>query len=168
MFRTERLTIKPRLIDRDVEREVNWLNDPYVVQYSEQRHRKHTIESQIAYISSFSLSNDKLLYEIRRDGILIGSISAIIDRNNAVADMGILIGDTFYWDQGLGSEAWNAFSAHLITDHNIRKLEAGCMALNFGMVNVAKKSGMRVEGTRPNHFLFEGVGADLVMFGRLA
>jgi [ribosomal protein S5]-alanine N-acetyltransferase len=168
MIQTARLTIKPRLVDRDVEKEVNWLNDPYVMRYSEQRHRKHTIESQIAYISSFSISNDKLLYEIRKDGLLIGSISAIIDRNNLVANMGILIGDAHYWDQGFGSEAWIAFSDHLIKDHGVMKLEAGCMEPNFGMIRLAKNSGMKLEGVKYDHFIYLDHRAHRMEFGKVA
>jgi RimJ/RimL family protein N-acetyltransferase len=85
-----------------------------------------------------------------------------------VANIGILIGDAFYWDQGFGSEAWVAFSDHLIKDHGIMKLEAGCMEPNFGMVNIAKKSGMNLEGVKLDHFIYLGNRVHRMDFGRLA
>lgn len=167
MIRTARLSLSPRTVDHDITREVIWLNDPYVMKYSEQRHRKHTIGSQISYICSFG--RDGLLYGIRREGYLIGSITASFDRHNGIANVGILIGDVFYWGQGFGSEAWGAFTLHLFKDYGIRKVEAGCMATNSSMIAIAMKNGMSVEGRKLNHFKMEdGKLVDRVELGKFA
>lgn len=166
MIQTGRLTLKPRTIGWDIEKEIDWLNDPEVVKFSEQRHRKHTIESQIAYICSFGGNN--LLFDIRRGGLLIGSISAIVDRNNGVANLGILIGDKLLWGQGYGLEAWSAFSDHLFQHHRIRKIEAGCMATNVGMLNLAAKAQMFLEGQKIGHFKTENGTVDLMEYGKFA
>lgn len=168
MITTERLEIvfvhpKGRS-DRTIEIQVGWLNDPEVVRYSEQRHRKHTPESQRSYLGRFNLSRDRF-GEIYLGGKLIGTVSGRIDKPNSVANIGILIGEKSLWGQGYGHEAWEGFCNSLL-EKGIRKIEAGMMGANFGMVKVCRKYGMQEEGRRPDHFLLGDQLSDMVMFGK--
>lgn len=142
---------------------VRWLNDPEVVRYSEQRHKQHTEETQLAYLQD----HPGVFREIYLEDRFIGTISAYIDRPNAVADVGILIGERSVWRQGLGFEAWEAFCDNLFKN-KIRKIEAGCMANNHGMISIFRKYGMRSEGWRDEHFIYLGLPIDMVMAGKFA
>ena len=78
---------------------MGWLNDKEVVRYSEQRHIKHTIESQTRYLESFTNSSNcfwAVIQKVPTDE-MIGSITAYIDPHNSVADVGILIGSRGHW-----------------------------------------------------------------------
>lgn len=142
---------------------IGWLKNPEVVRYSEQRHQTHDINSQLTYCCSFKWPSQlRIIYWIEDP---IGTISAHVDTNNSVADIGIMIGDTQVWGEGFGTEAWIGLMGHLF-EMGIRKIEAGCMDLNRAMVGIFKKSGMTKEGMRKDHFLYEGKPANFEQWSK--
>jgi ribosomal-protein-alanine N-acetyltransferase len=162
---TERLVIVTCSEDiSNVRSHVAWLNHPQVVKYSEQRHKNHSVKSQFDYIDSIKLPS--MFMEIFFNKTIIGTITAHVDKYNSLADIGILIGDMSAWGQGLGTEAWKAMMDHLI-GHGIRKIEAGAMESNIGMIRIFTKTGMREEGRRPGHFFHDNKYTDLVQYGKL-
>lgn len=162
---TKRLQLKPLdLSDTPIREQVRWLNDPEVVRYSEQRHKKHSFYSQVAYLGHFNGGTNRFV-EIHLGTKLIGTMTAYIDRENSVADVGILIGDKSQWGRGFGSEAWQAFCDTLLVT-GIRKIEAGCMSANKSMMSIARKTGMVLEGRRTEHFFFEGELCDMCLWAR--
>ena len=57
---------------------VDWLNDPQVVRYSENRHRKHTLETSRAYRASF-VDSPNFYWALLLQGVtetMIGSVTA--------------------------------------------------------------------------------------------
>ncbi|MDC3350286.1 hypothetical protein OAV78_00550 [bacterium] len=72
---------------------VSWLNDEAVTFYSEQRHRNHTIDCCAAYIARTTAAGHSLwAIEVVDKGYRhIGNITASYDRNNGLADIGILV-----------------------------------------------------------------------------
>ena len=146
---------------------VGWLNDPEVVKYSEQRHKKHTVESQLDYWKSPATVEPNLVRIISlQENYAIGSISATIDQHNNIANVGILIGDKSKWGKGFGYEAWECFCNYLFFEKQIRKIEAGCMSINGAMNRICQKFGMWPEGVRKGHFLVDGKSVDLMTFGK--
>lgn len=141
---------------------VGWLNDPEITKYSEQRHKKHTIRSQMSYIRK-----TKLLWGIyRMDTVgLIGSVSAHWDDHNNVANVGIMIGDKGNMGSGYGFEAWKLVCDNLRTEGSVRKIEAGCMEINRAMMSICSKYGMMEEGRRDDHFVVGDTTCDLVLWG---
>jgi ribosomal-protein-alanine N-acetyltransferase len=154
---TDRLRLLPpsHTTANTIQTMVKWLNDPDVVRYSEQRHKKHDAESQAHYVVETDLFREIHIRDYpdgEANRKFIGTITASIDAPNSVADIGILIGAKEEWGKGYGTEAWTGFIEHLL-NHGIRKVEAGCMSINIGMKNVCRKSGMVYEGRRLSHFL---------------
>lgn len=142
---------------------VSWLNDPGIVRYSEQRLRKHTLDSCRAYWQSFKGTPNHFWAIVRKgDGLHLGNINAYIDLVNNVADLGILIGFHDSWNKGYGTEAWNAVCKYLFDAIGIRKITAGTMEKNEGMLGIMRKSGMADDGRRIRHVLFEGFAVDMV------
>lgn len=158
---TSRLLLTKHTNPKNLKTMVKWLNDPDVVQFSEQRHHKHDEESQAHYIQD----GPSVFREIHAGQSFIGTITASIDRNNSVANVGILIGEKSEWSKGYGTEAWKALCDQLLT-HGIRKIEAGAMACNYGMTKIFRKSGMEYEGTLIDHFLLHGNLVDMDMWGK--
>lgn len=163
---TARLTLRP--LTKASSRNLGWLRDPEVVRYSEQRHMKHTISSQLRYVNSF-VGKSHLWAIVHVDsGEHIGNLSAEHDDPNNVSDVGIMIGQTDLWGQGFGAEAWKAACAWLLDKDcgGVRKLEAGAMRDNVGMLKILRGSGFVEEGERKNRFLLGGAPVSAVLFGR--
>lgn len=150
-------------------RYVGWLSDPGVVRYSEQRHRKHDLASCRAYAASFEDSPHYFWAIVARDPALghIGNVNAYLDAHNGVADMGILVGERASWGQGFGTDAWRAACRFLLLDRGLRKVTAGTLANNHGMLAVMRNAGMREEGRRRRQALWEGSEIDMVEAGVL-
>jgi RimJ/RimL family protein N-acetyltransferase len=142
---------------------VDWLNDPEVTRYSEQRHTKHTVESQIQYIKSFDYPSRFMLIIYNEN--IIGSVTAHVDTNNDVADVGIMIGDKSVWGNGLGYEAWSLMCDSLL-QNGVRKIEAGAMSENRPMIKIFRKYKMEYEGRRSEHFLLGKELVDMVLWGK--
>jgi len=159
---TDRLILRPASV-RSIGVVVEWLNDREVTRYSEQRHQRHTQETQRTYLLDMHAPHKYM--EIYCDNTLIGTMTAHVDENNSVADIGILIGNRSYWGNGYGSEAWSGL-CHWLLDNGVRKIEAGTMACNYPMLNVFRKTQMIPEGRREGHFLFEKRLVDLVYYAK--
>lgn len=164
LIETVRLTICPFEKKHLNQRYVDWLNDREVVRYSEQRHKRHSIESCTAYWEQLKTSSS-LYWAIEAKDLgqkHIGNITAHIDCSNKVADVGILLGEKSIWGQGYGREAFGAVCNFLLAQAGIRKVTAGTMAANLGMRGIMRQLGMRDDGYRKNHFLLDGKQVDAV------
>jgi RimJ/RimL family protein N-acetyltransferase len=169
-IKSKRLLLTPMVPDERIARTmVGWLNDNEITKYSEQRHIKHTVRSQMSYMRRASrylwgLSTTCLWGIWRMDGVcIIGSITATFDAPNDIANIGILIGDKENMGRGYGYEAWEALCDHL----PVRKIEAGCMAINRPMMSICSKYGMMEEGRQEDHFIVGDTTCDLVHWGKL-
>ncbi len=163
-IRTARLVLEPFEERHLSDGIVDWLNDPEVVRYSDQRHRTHTLETSRVYLESFA-GTPNHYWAILLSGAtkrMIGSITAYVDVPNAVADVGILIGEKRFWRGGYGSEAFAAVIDWLFVRRGLRKVTAGAMAENRGMVGIMRKVGMREEGGKERYYLLDGREVDMV------
>jgi len=163
ILRTERLDIEPFSKKHLSAEYVGWLNDRDTMRYSEQRHRRHTLESSQAYSATFEGSPSFLWALCVRDDPLghIGNMNAHVDLANSIADLGILVGKKEAQLRGFGLEAWLAAIDYLFHEMNLRKITAGTMAANIGMRRVMEKAGMKPDGCRSRHFLSGDTEVDL-------
>lgn len=148
MLTRKRLQLLPFMERHLTQRYVGWLNDPEVVRYSQQKHRKHTMESCRSYIASMK---NAPFWAIEVDSQHVGNISVAIDYHNEAADISILIGERSLWGQGYGLEAWN-LAIESMRQMRMRLITGGCMATNKGMLRVMEKSGMKPYFVRKNYF----------------
>lgn len=162
-----RLKLVPYIVGLVTDRHVEWLNDQDVVCYSEQRHKKHTLESQHRFLNEFPVGSYIWLIRLESTDRDIGTISAYVDWPNRLANMGILIGEKSLWGQGYGYEAWDTVMDFLFADGQIRKIEAGCMKCNRAMVRICEQMGMEHESTIANHFMLNDAPQPLVIYGML-
>ena len=165
---TDRLTLEA--CEYAFPEHVHWLNDRRHMQYSEQRHLVHSLKSQQDYVQTCSKSLHVALWNIRsKKEKTIGTVTADIDFNNQVGDVGILIGPTFN-GYGYGKEAFGAATRWLFDPSalRLRKVEGGCMENNRAMQMIFLYCGFSLEGRREKHFLSHGKPLDCLLFGRLA
>lgn len=164
---TSKLILRP--LTKATQRHIDWLRDPKVTEYSEQRHREHTFATCLRYIHSFVPDGHIWAISTTLDDRHIGNIAADVDRPNNTCDLSILIGDRDCWGKGFGRDAWRTVSEWLLNREggDLRKVEAGCMAVNIPMRRVLDHTGFQFEGERKNHFLYkEGQPCGAVYYGR--
>ncbi len=141
---------------------VDWLNDPTVTRFSEQRHYRHTMKSQYDYVRGVQSCDH--IWLIRLGAEDVGTITAHVDPPNGIANMGILLGPAFQ-GQGLAAEAWIAVMEWLFSE-GIRKVEAGCREDNWQMRRLALSTGMTLEGEVPGHFKVGDGVKGMALYGR--
>lgn len=166
IIETPRLRIAPFPEKYLTPRYVGWLNDPKVVRLSEQRHRIHTLESCRQYWQSFTNTPHYFWAITTIDPTIghCGNINAYINTANSVADVGILIGERTLWGKGYGAEAWIAVCDYLLWEVGMRKVTAGTIATNGGMLSIMEKAGMVADGRRSRQCVVEGREEDIVHF----
>ena len=146
---------------------VAWLNDPQVVQFSNQRFVQHTLDRCLRYHSAFKGSiNVYASVRLLGSDEAIGTLTAYRNVQHGTADIGILIGDCNCWGLGLGLEAFTLLASWLSTLPGMRKLTCGMLACNHGMLALALRAGFAREAVRVGQELVQGQAVDLVYFAR--
>lgn len=161
----DRVFLRPFTAGDISEAYVGWLNDPEVVRYSNQRFRVHTLASSRAYLASFTDSaNHFLAICDQKSGEMLGTLTVYRSVFHGTADIGIMVGERRFWGHGVGAEAWCLVLSSLRASSIIRKITAGALAANKGMVRIMEKAGMRHEATRHAQELLDGAPVDIVYF----
>ena len=159
---TARLVLRPFGPQHLSDRYVSWLNDPETVRYSEQRHRRHTVETCQVWTAAM-VKGPHLLWAIEETGTglgHVGNLAVLIDPQNNLADMSILLGEAR--GCGLGREAWCAALAWLLGPRRVRKVTAGTMSTNLPMLMLMHRAGMEKDGVRRRHYLLNGQEVDII------
>ncbi len=167
MLTTSRLRLRPFQPADITAGYLNWLNDPMVTRFSNQRFRTHTAESCAVYLASFTRThNSFLLITQRSDGQPIGTATVYRSPQHGTADMGLMVGDRQCWGQGYGRETWQALLEALLQEPRIRKVTGGTARTNQAMVRIMERSGMELEAVRKRQELIEGQPVDLLYYAR--
>jgi ribosomal-protein-alanine N-acetyltransferase len=146
---------------------ISWLNDPEVTQFSNQRFTKHDFDSCMKYMGTFVNSNNLFLSLRRRDnGQAIGTMTVYFALQHGTADVGILIGDRTIWGMGYGQDAWSTMVNWLSCHKAIRKVTAGTLACNQGMITLMERSGMKLEAVRKNQEIVAGKPVDILYYAK--
>lgn len=146
---------------------VSWLNDPEIVRYSNQRFLTHNLDSSRSYLASFeSSANCFLAIEENDTKRLIGTMTVYMQPNHGTADVGILLGEKSLWGRGYGGQAWCLVIDWLLHICTVRKVTAGTLACNRGMVSLMYQAGMCIEATRQDQELVNGKPEDVVYFAK--
>ena len=162
-----RLLLRPFTMADIVDGYIQWLNDPKVVRFSNQRFRRHDVESCLAYLHSFSGSENMFLAICMLNGNrMIGTMTAYISPYHGTADMGILVGERSVWGQGVGLEAWSLLMLHLLQGGSCRKVTGGALRCNIGMVKIMERSGMHLEAVRAKQEIVDGNPQDALYFAK--
>ncbi|XGB39054.1 MAG: GNAT family N-acetyltransferase [Cyanobacteria bacterium LVE1205-1] len=146
---------------------IDWLTDPEVVRFSNQRFRTHTQETALSYLNSFAGSGNLYLgIRLAETQRLVGTITAYRSLPHQTADMGLLIGDRTCWGKGIGLDAWNTLLDYLLNVCCLRKVTGGTLRCNIGMVRIMERSGMQLEAVRAQQELVDQVPQDLLYYAK--
>ena len=147
---------------------LSWLNNRELMRYSRQRRTEHTKESCLSYLKSFDGSPNYFFAVIdSSDNRHIGNITVYVDTYTNIADIGIMMGERKSNGKGYGKMAWGLTMAYLFDRLNIRKITAGTMECNIGMIKVAQHWNMKQEAQLRQQDLYDGKPVDIVRFGIL-
>jgi len=161
------IVLKPFTFDDITLEYVGWLNDPDVVRFSNQRFRQHSRQSCQTYLDSFTGSANRFLKIVRRrDGLMVGTMTAYVSLHHRTVDMGIMVGCRSVWGHGIGQDAWNTLLYWLLEQEFVRKVTAGTMRCNVAMVHIMERSAMTLEAVRPQQELLNGEAQDIVYYGK--
>ena len=122
---------------------LNWLTDQDVVAYSRQKYQKHTLENLQSFWLSFCESEDLYLkITTKRDGKMIGTMTAYFNDDKTSCDIGILIGEKNVWGSGYGFQAWELLMNFLFANCQLKSITGGCDIRNKRMINIFRRSKM--------------------------
>lgn len=145
---------------------LGWLNNKFLMRYSNQRFLTHTFENCLAYQKSFEHS-DNLFLAIKANEYddLIGTMTAYINSHHQIVDLGLMIGNENFLGKGYGYEAW-CLLLEILLNNGYRKITAGAAVINFPMIKIMKKSGMNLEATRIRQELIDGKEVDICYYAK--
>ena len=145
---------------------ISWLNDPEVVQFSNQRFVKHTHQSSVNYFQGFE-GTPNLFIAIRdiSSKKIIGTMTAYISEHHQTVDIGILLGNRDYWGMGIGFDAWSTL-IKWTKNANYRKVTAGAAEANKPMIALMEKSGMEFEGSKKDQEIINYSPSNLLFYGK--
>ena len=167
VLRGSKVLLRPFCSEDITDRYIDWLKDPIVVRFSNQRFLTHDRASCLRYLDSFA-GTDNLFLSVRSldTGQAIGTMTAYVSSYHGTADVGIMIGDRSFWGGGYGQDAWNTLAKWLLAQDSIRKLTAGALACNVAMIRIMEISGMQLEAVRKLQEIVDGVPQDIWHFAR--
>lgn len=163
----DKVELKPFLASDINDDYISWLNDKNIMRYSNQRFIVHSMDSCLKYHAAFQES-DNFFMGIRRlsDNEMIGTLTAYVATNHGTVDLGIMIGNRAVWGMGYGLDAWITMTKWFLARQNIRKLTAGTLACNFGMIKLMERSGMILEATRKAQEIIDECPIDILYYAK--
>lgn len=166
--------IRLRSIERsDLERFVEWMNDPDVIHGLSLYLPLSTIEEERWFEQMLERSAEErpLVIEMRTadDGWLpIGTMGYFgIDWRVRSAELGISIGDKSQWNQGYGTEALRLWLKHGFETLNLNRIFLRVFEFNQRAIKVYEKIGFVHEGHQRQGMYQDGGYVDVLMMSVL-
>lgn len=160
--------VRPLRADDLVGPYLSWFEDQEVCRFNSHGAFPKTAEYFRAYFEA-SNNEDRVVWAVCHDADgHIGNISlqsiSLIDQN---AEFAVLIGDRRHWGKGVALAAGRRLIEHGFSKLNLERVYCGTVATNVGMIRVAERLGMQLEGRRRSQRFLDGDWVDVVEFGLL-
>ncbi len=135
-----------------------WVNDQETTRYMAIGRFPLTVKLLKEYVASYNASQNFLLGIYLKDNHAhVGNITLhMIDRQNAHAEIGILIGEKDCRGKGIGYQALMLIVDHAFNRLNLNKVAAGVIEGNEASRRLFLKGGFTLEGTLREHFYLDG------------
>lgn len=179
MYRTKEIILKPLTIDYVNKTYLSWFNDIEVTQYTSHSQFPKTIQDLRNYVNdidfnriTFAILAKELPGQFttnrEADFIHIGNISLQeIDYINRSAEIAFLIGDKDYWGKGIATMAGKFLLSHGFDKLNLNRIWLGAAERNEGMIKVAGKLAMKLEGRFKEGLYIDGKYQSILRYGIL-
>jgi len=145
-----------------------WMNDPDVNQYLETRYIPQSFENIKRYVENLDGQTNEIFFAIclKEKNQHIGNIKlGPINWIHRFADISLVIGEKNYWRKGIATEAIRLVSNFAFKTVNLRKLKAGCYALNIGSAKAFEKADFKREGLIKGQWIVDNEPVDEILLG---
>lgn len=172
IYETERLFVSPFDESLMTETYFRWFNDMDVIRYNSHGLFPITKTAQQEFLEDIE-ERRRIVWavfaKVTQDvNIHIGNIS--LQSFNYVsrsAEFAVVIGEKEFWGKGYAVEALRLLISHGFNKLNLERIWTGTASNNIGMQKVAKKLGMKKEGTFKKAMFLNGEYVDVFNYGIL-
>ena len=144
---------------------VNWFKDEEVVKFSNNQHRKFTLEGQQEYVVSCLKDGNTELYGIFDNDFHIGNIviSGLKSKQNR-AEIGFVIGEKSYWNKGIMTYMISQVIVLSKNIYNLNELFSYSIPANVGGIKVLEKNNFIQDGILKDHVLLNNKYEDEICY----
>lgn len=162
-------SLRPINVSDISRRYVDWMNDPEVVKYTEQRFTK-TSESDIeTYLHKIAGSPTDLLFGIFDAGVHIGNVKlGAINEWHKTATLSYLIGSKEHWGRGIASRVISKMTKIGFKELKLDKISASVYANNKASARVLEKNDFYLEATKNAQYIYDGERVDALLYSRMS
>ncbi len=159
------------IVRADLETLRGFVNDPEVMQFSNQYHPVSDAE-QAAWFESIGRAQDSVWFALDdvqgNEPKLVGTCCLVgIDWVSRLAELRIRIGDKDAWGGGLGTEATRLLLGYAFEGLNLERVWLRVFATNERAIRMYEKVGFQREGTLRRASFINGQMLDVVVMGVL-
>ena len=172
MIKVNSVVLKKLNLEKDISKKyLKWMNDLEVHQFTEQKHKHHSLKDIRNFVRKKNKSKNEFLYGIflkknnfytHVGNIKLGPINFI----HKSAEISYFIGEKQLWGKGITTIAINKV-IKIAKKKGIKKLKAGFIKLNTGSKKVLIKNGFKIEGKLKSEIIFKGRRVDTFWLGRV-
>jgi len=181
IYETDRLYVRP-FVREDIEGNYKkWWMDQEVTRHNSHGLFPYTKSQMDAFLSKLESSDDIVWAVIaklravcaKKNNIIlapchIGNISLTnINWVNKSAEFSCIFGEKKYWGRGFCTEAAKLLFEHGFKKLNLHRIWTGTAKTNIGMIKVAEKLGMELDGIFKDGVFLNGKYEDVLSFGLL-
>ena len=156
----------------DLEYMRKWCNNPAITDFlSDIFLYPHTVNGTESYLNSILEGNTGqkgFIIADKDSEQYIGQIDLFhIDWKNRSTEMGMVIGDTQFHNQGIGTEAIQLLQQFVFQQLNLHRLQLEVFDYNERAIACYKKCGFKEEGRLRQRHFSKGIYADVIIMGIL-
>ena len=172
MKKTSKIILRKLNLKKDISRKYqNWMNDPEVHKYTEQKYNKHSLINIRKFVREKNKSKNEFLYGIflKRNNLNahIGNIKlGPIKFIHRTADISYFIGEKELWGKGYTTLAIKEI-IKIAKKMGLKKLKAGLYEMNIGSKKVLEKNNFKLEGKFKSEIVYKGKRYNSYWFGKI-
>ena len=146
---------------------IKWMNDPEVVQFTEQKYKKHTRNNISFFLRETNKDNFSEIYGIFFEKILIGTIKiGKINNIHKTAEISYIIGNKKFWNMGIATIVVKKICDYIFKKLKLKKIIAGTYSVAIGSQKILIKNGFKLEGVLKKQIFYKNKRIDDHFYGR--
>jgi len=145
---------------------INWMNDVEVVQFTEQKYKKHTKKNIVSFIEKTNKDKSSIIFGVFFEDKIIGTIKiGKINKIHKSADISYVIGNKNFWNRGVGTIIVKRVCSFIFKKLKLKKITAGTYSLAKGSQNILIKNGFKLEGVLVKQIFYKNRRIDHCIYG---
>jgi len=146
---------------------IKWMNDPEVVQFTEQKYKKHTRKDISFFLKETNKDNFSEIYGIFFEKLLIGTIKiGKINKIHKTAEISYIIGNKKFWNKGIATIVVKKICGYIFKKLKLKKIIAGTYSVAKSSQKILIKNNFKLEGVLKKQIFFKNKRIDLHFYGR--